>query len=193
MILVSSLSKSFLLEALESEQIQTAFILYFVSVIQAFSDCPKRAILGTMNKISPLPPVSCSMISKEVYVFPVPQAMISFPRSCTLKYSWAAFIASNWCLRGCLPSRKAAFPVSPFKSLSQSTGEASNSCILIRVTEMSWPFNVSSAFAPQRKVVETQIRLLKYVVFKVKSSINARWAVDIKESTTALLMTAFSS
>ncbi len=76
-----------------SEQIQTAWIGTEACPDQERNVCPNKAIEGTRKRTSPLLLVSFSAILSEVKVFPVPQAMINFPRSCIFKYSWVLLIA----------------------------------------------------------------------------------------------------
>ena len=63
---MSSKSLPVLREALESEQIQTALMGFFASADHALSDCPSKAMDGTMNSTSPLFPSNCSEMSSEV-------------------------------------------------------------------------------------------------------------------------------
>ena len=70
-----------------SEQIHIALIGSLASAYHSLRVCPNRAIEGTKNNIKPLPLVSFSAIRREVKVFPVPQAMMSFPLSLALKCS----------------------------------------------------------------------------------------------------------
>ena len=51
------------------------FAVHFRSV------CPTKTMDGAKNSTNPLPPVSFSAIFRDVNVLPVPQAMISLPRS----------------------------------------------------------------------------------------------------------------
>ena len=53
-------------EALESEQMQTALMGFFASADHALSDCPNKAMDGTMNSTKPLLPNNCSAMSSEV-------------------------------------------------------------------------------------------------------------------------------
>ena len=78
-------SKSFLIfrEARLSEQIQMPLMGFTASAHQAFRLCPKREIEGTIKSTNPLLFSKSSAIFNAVYVFPVPQAMISFPLSCS--------------------------------------------------------------------------------------------------------------
>ena len=45
---------------------QTALMGFFASADHALSDCPNKAMDGTMNSTSPLPPNNCSVMSSEV-------------------------------------------------------------------------------------------------------------------------------
>ena len=122
-----ALPRLILREARLSEQMQTALMGVSASPIQSLSDCPKRAMLGTRKSTKPLPLSSCSMSLSEVNVLPVPQAMMSLPRSCERKCRCAALRASRWCSRSCFFSDKASLPSSPSKILLQSTAEWSRS------------------------------------------------------------------
>lgn len=70
-----------------SEQIHIALIGSFASADHSLRVCPRSAIEGTRKSITHFPPVSFSAILREVNVFPVPHAIISFPLSLILKYS----------------------------------------------------------------------------------------------------------
>ena len=51
---------------------------------------------GTMNNTRLPLPAMASAIFKDVNVLPVPQAMTSFPRSCSANLSRTASIAASW-------------------------------------------------------------------------------------------------
>ncbi len=77
-----------------SEQIHIALIGSKASAYYSLRVCPNNAIDGTKNSIKPLPLVSFSAIRSELNVFPVPQAIMSFPLSFALKCSFVFVKAS---------------------------------------------------------------------------------------------------
>ena len=61
------------------------------------TDCESRLIEGTMNNTDPPAPTSRSASRSDVNVFPVPQAMIIWPRSPSPKRAVTSVIACSWC------------------------------------------------------------------------------------------------
>ena len=179
-------------EALLSEQMHTALIGFEASACHEFRVCPSREIEGTRNRTRPAPGSIVSAIFRAVYVLPVPHAMMSFPRSLAVKCPYAAEMARNWCSRGCFPGSCAFVPSMPASSLSQSTDEVSRSKSPMRFTGGCWLCIASSAFAPQWFVVEIHRRFENETVRSVAGSKNVREEVARNESTSPLLMTAFS-
>lgn len=95
---------------------------------------------------------------REVKVLPVPQAMMSLPRSAAASPSVTAASARRWCSRRLLrPTRTMTSGVSRLKE-SQSIVELNRSPRPMRDTGTTWLAIVWAAAGFQRSVVETNRR-----------------------------------
>ncbi len=110
------------LEISGSEQIQIALIGFLAKVDHSRKVWPNKAIEGTRNKTNPFSPTWFSAIRNEVNVFPVPQAMISFPLSLSFKCFSVSSKASFWWGLKSLEVTLAFLPWTSFSNFSQSTG-----------------------------------------------------------------------
>ncbi len=101
---------------------------------------------GTRNSTDPPAPTSSSAILSEVKVLPVPQAMMSLPRSCARKPSNTSMRAACWC------GRRAFLPVETSTSgvaheyCDQSKADSSSQAMSTRCTGTAWWARVSDAF-----------------------------------------------
>ena len=136
------------------------------------SDCDSSEMDGTRNSTLVRWPSSRSARSRcsrsatlrLVKVLPVPQAMISLPRSWPAKPANTAWIASAWCGRGCFFACRfssTSTATSPGAGTRQSIGLAAMSARPTRVTGICWSSSASSACGPHFSVVEMIIRRVK--------------------------------
>ena len=170
-----------------SLQIQMAFMGSTASAYHSLRVCPSRAIEGTKNSIKPLPWVCFSAMRSDVNVLPVPQAMMSLPRSLFLKWLWVLLTAAVWCGRSSFLPVRATSPVMPLSSFCQFRGASLRSCKLILDSGGFWFLIASCAFVPHLLVVEIQSLWAKECVFE-SSSVNCRLEVAKKLSTAGLSM-----
>ena len=107
------------------------------------------------------PVASSSAIFSDVNVLPVPQAMISCPRSCVTRPSRTAARASRWCGRAVfLPVVGRTCWGLVQSMLPQSTLDSSRSLTPIRTTGTVRFSSCFSIVGPQSFAVETMIRLV---------------------------------
>ena len=151
-----------------SEQIQIGLIGSLASASHSRKVWPNKAIEGTRNKTKPLPSVSFSAIRKDVNVLPVPQAIMSLPRSWVLKWSCVWYKAFCWCGKRDFCAAREAAPCPPFSNCSQFTGACSRLLKLIRKNGGFWLRIASSALTLHAlEVVEIQRRFVKATVSKL--------------------------
>ena len=173
------------LPTLVSEQTPKARMSSSHWAVHSRNDWLSKEIDGTRNRMRALPPASvaiCSAIFNAVNVFPVPQAMISLPRSLPAANPASTFsMASAWCGRGCfLAAGESSMVRLPCgQAMSQSMGDSASISIPMRCTGICCPLRASSAFLPHLSVVEMITRLVKPVlpdaVKNVSISPLARW------------------
>jgi hypothetical protein len=104
---------------------------------------------------------SCSAILSAVNVLPVPQAMISLPRSWVWKPANTSASACFWWGRRRFLVVVGRIDGRSKSTASQSMSESSRSARPIRDTGICWPTRAASALLLHRSVVETISRLAK--------------------------------
>lgn len=101
---------------------------------------------GTRNRTLQPAPTVFSARRREVNVFPVPQAMISLPRSLSWKPVTTLSIASRWWGRGVFLSPRCITSGWDSENCAQSTVDHSRSTVLSLRTGICWFLIASSAF-----------------------------------------------
>jgi len=147
--------------ALRSEQTASGASGTSAAVDHSRRDCESRLIEGTRKSTLPPAPTTRSASRSEVNVLPVPQAMISLPRSPVVNPASTSATARTWWGRSWFLGEVGRTSGLASRNFDQSTGEACSSAIPIRRTGICWPWIASSACAFHRSVVETMIRSAK--------------------------------
>lgn len=127
--------------------------------------CDSNEIDGTRNSSVAAPPFSAasrSAILSEVNVLPVPQAMISLPRSRVASPASTLSTAVRWWGRRSLRVVRcsSSSTSSDGQARSQVIGAWAISARPTRATGMCWLSSAASALAPHLSVVEMMIRLV---------------------------------
>ena len=144
--------------AFGSEQIAYTLYLYFDCADHSTKVWLSKEIDGTKNSTLPIPFVTASAIFRAVKVLPVPQAIISLPRSACLKPLITALTASIWWGRSFFFEQTFISSILSRVKLSQSIPESFRSWRRIRVTGGNCPIIVVSALDDHLSVVDTIIR-----------------------------------